>query len=97
MSGGSSVISFDTNENQWSNEFFESKAFLSKDETRKLDEFIFTFAGSIFLLLVNRFEGLRLDSLWKFDEQSKEWTKQSDINVSNKFFNNINDFFAESN
>jgi hypothetical protein len=94
LSGGSEVTSFDIKENQWSNDgFHESKAFLSKDETQKLDEFIFSFAGSIFSLLVNRFEGLCIDSLWKFEEQSKEWTKHSEINVSNKFWRNLMENF----
>ncbi|KAI6226919.1 hypothetical protein M3Y95_00672000 [Aphelenchoides besseyi] len=81
LNAGSLAISFDTKTNKWNgNKFADVSALVSQNEQGRLDEIVFTFAGSIFLLLFNRFEGLRLESLWKFDEEKIQWTKHSDIN-----------------
>ncbi|KAI6191218.1 hypothetical protein M3Y97_00204300 [Aphelenchoides bicaudatus] len=81
LSAGSSVIDFDIDKNEWnSNGFHESRSFLNKDESQKLDEIALTFANSIFMLLFNRFEGLQIKSLLQFDEQTKEWLTHSEIN-----------------
>ena len=50
-------------------------------ETGKLDELLFTVAGQIFLVLYNRFEGLRFESVWRFDETVIKWTKHADLKV----------------
>jgi len=78
LTAGSGVSTFHTSKNQWSS-FHEIPPILSESESHKLDELIFTFAGSIFMLLFNRFEGLKIESLWKFDEQKVGWIKHSDI------------------
>ncbi|CAD5229084.1 unnamed protein product [Bursaphelenchus okinawaensis] len=46
----------------------------------KLDELLFLHSGTLFLLLFNRFEGLSLHSLWRFETQNSRFTKHSDIN-----------------
>ncbi|KAI6243726.1 hypothetical protein M3Y99_00035900 [Aphelenchoides fujianensis] len=81
LSWGSSAVSFDLQTNKWDEGGFSAiPAILGENERGKLDDLVFTFAGSMFLLLFNRFEGLRLESLWKFDEQQKKWTKFADLN-----------------
>lgn len=87
LNAGSLVTSFDVKTNQWSG-FHRSSAFLTESETSKIDELLFTFAGSIFMLIFNRFEGLRVESLWTFDEKTLEWSKHSEINVCFKISDN---------
>ncbi|CAD5234717.1 unnamed protein product [Bursaphelenchus xylophilus] len=78
ISIGSSVQSFDVFKKQWSPVSLVPPI-LEKQDQGKLDELLFLHSGKLFLLLFNRFEGLSLHSLWRFDQENLKFVKHSDI------------------
>ncbi|CAD5229086.1 unnamed protein product [Bursaphelenchus okinawaensis] len=79
IANGSRCQSFNTYKKEWST-ISEVPAILEESQRGKLDELLFLHSGTLFLLLFNRFEGLSLHSLWRFETQNSRFTKHSDIN-----------------
>lgn len=81
ISSGTRLRIFDCNKKEWS-QIKEIEAFKDQEDGAKLDEIVFNIYDEIYVLLFNRFEGVKLDSLWRFDHEHFKFEKYSSINVS---------------